>query len=320
MKLSPLAYRVKKRIEELRLFTLQDHLIVCVSGGADSIALLRVLLEIQNVSQIQLTVLHCNHGVRPESLEDQQFVQQLAKDVDVPFVAYASSEFSASMSGFQEKARIWRREVACHVMQEQNAQAIALAHHQDDQVETWLMKLLRGCHFSHLQGMGWKSFPFVRPLLDCKKKELQSYLQSCSQSWQEDSSNLSNKYLRNRVRHELVPLLQELSRNGLYERVNDYSQQSVELCEWLQRYPLNAPTKNQNQLSISWLQTFPQFVQKVLLHEFLSEITQHTIEQKHIQKLIELMNQVNQKWEWNLSGSYRVVRDSEFLQIIRSKE
>ena len=94
---------------------------------------------------------------------------------------------------------------------------------------------MRGTHISNLQGMLWKNPPFIRPLLNCRKKELTQYLKSNNLSWMEDSTNLSSAYLRNRVRMELIPLLNELTREGLDSRISDLNEQSSLFREWLDK-------------------------------------------------------------------------------------
>ena len=93
-----------------------------------------------------------------------------------------------------------------------------LGHHADDQLETVLLKALRGCHLSNLHGMQWQHGYFVRPLLELRKAELQAFLKSIGQRWMEDSSNTEPKYTRNRVRLQLVPLLDDLSGGALHAR------------------------------------------------------------------------------------------------------
>lgn len=108
-----------------------------------------------------------------------------------------------------------------------------LGHHADDQLETIVLKGLRGCHLSNLHGMRWQDGPFVRPLLGQRKSELVAYLRALGQEWREDASNAVPKYKRNRVRLQLLPLLEELTGGGLHARIGVLEQQSAQLREWL---------------------------------------------------------------------------------------
>lgn len=138
-------------------------IVVLVSGGSDSVALLRLLHSLQNKwsPPLHLHVLHFNHGLRAESEEEEVFVRHLAKDqlgLEVTVVRWDNPP----ISGIQEAARAWRREESQRVLKDimrtvegPNRQGwIATAHHGDDQVETFLLKLLRGAHLSHLRGEG----------------------------------------------------------------------------------------------------------------------------------------------------------------------
>ena len=211
---------------------------VCVSGGLDSIALLHILADLREDWSLDLHVLHFNHGKRAESEEEEKFVRglstQLPGGVRV-HVRHPAKPFEAA--NFQAKARAWRREEAQKLMDQVGAQVIVQGHHADDQTETVLLKLLRGCHLSRVSGMSRRDGKFGRPLLDVSKDELRDYLTSRSIPWREDASNDDSAFLRNRVRAELVPLLRELTHGPLEERLHSITTQSEHLRSWLDSHP-----------------------------------------------------------------------------------
>jgi tRNA(Ile)-lysidine synthetase, N-terminal domain len=196
-------------------------LILCVSGGCDSVSLLHLLQRLSSLLILKLHVLHFNHQLRPEADQEQDFVKSLAEKYKIPFHFKTAKHLKTGQAGLQETAREWRIEESIEMLKNIGADCIATGHHADDQTETLLMKWLRGTHISNLQGMLWKNPPFIRPLLNCRKKELMQYLKSNNFSWMEDSTNLSLSYLRNRVRIELIPLLKGLTREGLDSRISD---------------------------------------------------------------------------------------------------
>ena len=194
-----------------------DRLLLAVSGGADSVAMLRVLLELRAELGIVLAVAHFNHGLRGEASEaDQAFVEELARqhNLDVfaarqDVAAYAlANRFSLEAAG-----RSLRHEWLAQLATEHKFNAVATAHTLDDQAETVLMKFLRGAGTKGLGGIYPEvdagTFRFVRPLLTVSRGEIEAYLSSIEQPWREDESNLDRRFRRNRVRHELLPLLEK---------------------------------------------------------------------------------------------------------------
>jgi tRNA(Ile)-lysidine synthase len=202
-----------------------DRIAVAVSGGADSIALLRVLLELRAELGIVLAVAHFNHGLRAEKSEaDQAFVADLTCRHGLEFFAsrsdvrgYASTSKLSLEAAGRELRYAWFAQLA----DEQRFNSVATAHTLDDQAETVLLKFLRGAGTRGLAGIYPQMFRgaerkirFVRPLLCVTRDEVEAYLSSLGQEWREDESNLDRRFARNRVRHELLPLLErEYNRN-----------------------------------------------------------------------------------------------------------
>jgi tRNA(Ile)-lysidine synthase len=190
-------------------------LIVGVSGGPDSVCLFHILLQ----HGYPLIVAHLNHGLRPEAAEEAEFVRQLASQRQTPFVLEQRDVAAfAEQNGYslEEGARIARYRFLSQVAAKANAQAIAVAHTADDQVETVLMHLLRGAGTSGLRGMAFRTqikffdynIPLVRPLLSTWREEILNYLEAHQLPSRLDQSNLDIRFYRNRLRHELIPFLQ----------------------------------------------------------------------------------------------------------------
>ena len=215
-----------------------DRILACVSGGADSVALLHLLVEIREAWDLDVRAVHFNHGVRgAESAEDAAFVQALCARLDVELHVRAP-EKPFTQSNFQAKARQWRRNETVDLLESLSANVALQGHHADDQTETVLLKLLRGCHLSNVAGMHPREDVFGRPLLPFPKCDLVAFLESRAETWREDPSNTSPKYLRNRVRAELIPLLRELvDEGGLESRVEALTAQSAHLRELLDDAP-----------------------------------------------------------------------------------
>ncbi len=321
---SALLQKIAHSLECHNLIQPDDTIWVCVSGGSDSVALLLLLLEWQPRWNYHLQVLHFDHGVREESAQDRVFVEALAQQYGLPCHTETTAVLGQATSGFQEKARAWRRSVIMRLLSESAAplgtQRVATAHHQDDQMETLLLKILRGCHLSHLQGMAWKQDPYIRPLLNCSKEELQTYLHHKQQPWVEDASNQLPKYLRNRIRHELIPLMDELARGALYTRLNELTEQSGQLRQWTQQAESSFwdnMQPNQEVLEISLLQALSPWVGGAILNDWLNFHQVPNLNYAHIQTILRQLQGGTPQWKLHLPNKFIIERqgDQLFLQV-----
>lgn len=203
-------------IRKLDLLRAGGRVAVAVSGGADSVALLRILLELRAGLGIVLFVAHFNHQLRGEDSDaDEQFVADLARQHDLPFFAGRGdvrAYAAAKKLGIEHGARDLRYDWLLNVAREQRLEVVATAHTADDQAETVLMKFLRGASTRGLAGihplLQRNGVRIVRPLLQTKRSEVEQYLTSIDQPWREDHTNLDAQHTRNRIRHELLPLLE----------------------------------------------------------------------------------------------------------------
>ncbi len=184
-------------------------LLVAVSGGGDSVALLHILHRLAPRRGWRLLVGHVDHGLRPDSHADAGFVERLARELGL---ACRVERVRARRPGLspEEAARLARREALLEMAREAEARIIALAHTADDQAETVLARVLSGTGPTGLAGMRTLSPPFWRPLLHTRRRQLRDYLRRRGLSWREDPSNRQLGPLRNRIRHRLLPLAREL--------------------------------------------------------------------------------------------------------------
>jgi tRNA(Ile)-lysidine synthase len=232
--INPVREKVLRYIREQKLMRAGDRVVVAVSGGADSVALLRVLLDLRPGLGIVLAVAHFNHGLRGEESEaDQAFVAEFASEQHIDFFAeradtrgYASCHKLSIEAAGRELRYCWLAQLA----REQRFDRVATAHTRDDQSETVLLKLLRGAGTRGLAGiyparqLAKTNSCVVRPLLCASRAEVESYLESLGQSWREDATNLDRRFLRNRVRHELLPLLEQEYNPKIREVLSDTSE------------------------------------------------------------------------------------------------
>ncbi len=195
-----------------RLFEKGEGVVVAVSGGADSVALLDFLATRVELG-LRLVVAHLNHGLRGADADaDERFVSGLAAGYGLPMEAARVDVRALSRErrlSLEEAGREARHLFLAAVAERHGAARIALAHHRDDQAETVLMRLIRGAGADGLAGMRPASGDsrYVRPLLAVSREHIVAYLRARGLQWREDASNQDQAFLRNRIRHELLPLL-----------------------------------------------------------------------------------------------------------------
>ncbi len=191
-----------------------ERTLVAVSGGADSTALLCWLARVGDAAR--LTVGHLNHGLRPEAADDARFVRELAESRGLAYVegqADVAALAADAGDGIEAAAREARYSWLTNAAREIGARLVVTAHTADDQVETVLQRILRGTGIAGLTGIPRvrllaSGISLIRPWLEFERGELREYLGLLNQPWREDASNTSCAITRNRLRHELLPLLE----------------------------------------------------------------------------------------------------------------
>jgi len=216
--------KVQTYIQKHQLLSQNKPVIVGVSGGTDSAALLHILISLG----YNCIAAHCNFHLRmEESIRDDEFVRNLAHSYSIPFykVDFNTIEYAKTNKiSIEMAARDLRYEWFNELLIKTNAQATAVAHHADDSIETMLMNLVRGTGLRGIAGIASRNQNVVRPLLCCTRLELEKYLVEKGLEHVEDTSNAANEYVRNQFRNELLPLLIEFNpsaRQNLYNSVQN---------------------------------------------------------------------------------------------------
>ena len=203
--------RVARYISQKKLFMPADKILVALSGGADSVALLCLLQTLG----YECEAAHCNFHLRgEESDRDETFVRQLCTKRQVPLHTVHFDTLRTAEErhiSIEMAARELRYEWFEKIRTKSNANVIAVAHHQDDSVETLLLNLIRGTGINGLRGIRSKNGHIVRPLLCLDRNEIINYLNRIGQDYVTDSTNLQDEYTRNKIRLNLLPMMQEIN-------------------------------------------------------------------------------------------------------------
>ena len=275
--LSAFEHRLLKHVRQLGLLSPGDRVVVAVSGGPDSVALLQMMSAWRKHMDLTLAVAHVEHGLRgEESLEDATFVEQLAMQLALPFflkrINLKSHPGNRKGESVQAVARERRYAQLQAVAREWGGTKVAVGHTQDDQAETVLLSMLRGAGLAGLSGMPSQREPCViRPFLQVSRSEILQYLDAKRCEFRVDSTNDSPKYTRNRLRREVIPVLKTFNPNV----VNVLSRQAAILREEHQYLDEAAKaaldsvevdrTKDRVVWSRSRLLTFPVSIQRRMI-------------------------------------------------------
>lgn len=204
---TPLHARLHRTLRARHLLESNQQLLVAVSGGQDSLCLIKLLLDLLPLWQWQLAIAHCDHRWRPDSEANANYVEQLAKTWETPFHCCTAQQPLKS----EAAARQWRYQALSAVAHKFGYNCIVTGHTASDRAETLLYNLIRGSGADGLQALTWtrslSGLVLVRPLLEITGDETAQFCQDMHLTVWEDSSNQDFKYARNRIRHELLPYL-----------------------------------------------------------------------------------------------------------------
>lgn len=301
--------KVESFISSNTLFSHSNNLLVALSGGADSVALLRVLLDLG----YRCKAAHCNFHLRGEESErDEEFVRHLCKKLEVPlYVAHFDTlqEAKQRKVSIEMAARALRYDWFEEVRKECEADVIAVAHHRDDSAETFLLNLLRGTGINGLRGIRPRNGYVVRPLLGVDRSEILSYLQSIRQDYVTDCTNLQDEYLRNKIRLHLLPLMEEINpavKANILRTASHLDEAALIYAKGVDDSIKRVQTESGIHIPTLLSEVAPEAV----LHELLSPYGFNSAQIQDI--LHSLFGQAGKQF---LSATHRVVKDRDYLLL-----
>lgn len=291
--------KIHRTIRSRHLFQQNQRLLVAVSGGQDSLCLIKLLLDLQPKWGWDVSIAHCDHRWRADSEANAHHVENLAKNWGVSFYLETASQPLNS----EATARDWRYQVLTAIAQQNNYHYLVTGHTASDRAETLLYNLMRGTGADGLQALSWQrpitpDIVIVRPLLEINRPETKQFCQEFQLPIWEDSTNQDVKYARNRIRQELIPYLQA----NFNPKVEAALAQTAELLQAEVEY-LEAAAHNLREeamevgeesgvtfrLNRRILQTAPLALQRRVMRQILQQILADAPSFAHIEKLTALI-------------------------------
>lgn len=314
-----LEIKVREYINRYQMIENGDRVIVGISGGADSVCLFFVLLKLQREIRFSLAAVHVNHGLRGADADaDEQFVKELCEKYNVPLeISRIDLESIAKKrkQSLEEAGRDVRRETFVRVMLQYSGNRIALAHHQNDNAETMLWNLARGTGLHGLGGIHPVNGQWIRPILCLNRQEIEAYLKEENQTYCTDLTNLETIYTRNKLRHQVIPVLETEVNSAAVRHMNETMEQMCELQKFVEQETQKA-FKRCVDVNVScyrilekeW-RKLPGLLQKEVIYSCLEQLggSGKDLGRVHVGAVEGLFDKQTGR-EWNLPGGIRAAR------------
>ncbi len=296
------------QLRRYRMLEPGDRVICAVSGGADSMALLWGMYLLQKRLDIHLEAAHFNHGLRgQESQRDEDFVRRFCTDYQIPLTV-GRGQVKPGKKGLEAAAREAR-----YAFLRSLDGKIATAHTADDNAETLLMHLIRGTGLRGLGGIAPVNGPLIRPMLGVTRQQVLAFLKEYSIPWVEDSSNAGDEFLRNRLRHGVMPLL-AAENPKIAENLSNTAQRLR-----LDEEALDQMAQTDELPSVSHLRTLPEAVQSRMLARFLQKWGVPEPESRHIDQARSLLYSPKPSARLELPGGVVICRNYDRLEPLAAE-
>ena len=279
-----------------------DHIIVGVSGGADSICLLHFLYSIKDKFNLKMTAVHINHCMRgEESDEDNKFVVDFCNNINIPIKVFSFDIYKKSKEeniSNEEAGRKYRYYAFNKVLQDYNATKIAVAHNKDDNAETIIMRFFRGTGIKGLSGISYKRYNIIRPILDCLRLDIEEYCNRHNLLYRNDSTNSMDIYTRNKIRLNVLPNIKKDFNPNIIDTLSNMALNFSEENKFLDNLTkdtlnncLIEKTSDKIILNIDNLKVIDIVLQKRLLRLCLSSFNKqlYNISYEHINMIINIL-------------------------------
>jgi len=292
--------KVRNTVRKYHLIQKGDRIVVGVSGGADSVALLYILNNLKKELKLSLFVAHLDHMLRKDSTKDKEYVENLCQRLKIPIsTAQINIKVMVKKGSLEEVARNARLGFLFKVAKDAKAKKVALGHNLDDQAETVLMRILRGTGLYGLGGILPKreiaGFQIVRPLIEVKRKEIEGFLRRKNIKPLTDISNLQDIYFRNKIRNRLLPMLEKEFSNNLKDILSRMAETIGSDYDYLSscaKKSLKHISKPKNRIDLKRFLRLHPSLQRLALRLMIAKLKGdlRRVTFKHIQELEELIS------------------------------
>lgn len=302
--------------------------IIGLSGGPDSVFLLHTLSQLKESFSLTLIAAHLDHGWRKESTHDVQFCKNIAMQYGCPFEhahaqdIYVTKKTSGSL---EEKGRLLRRAFFEQIALSHFSSSIALAHHHDDQIETFFIRLMRGAGLTGLAGIRPKYKNYIRPLLCCSKAEILSFLHTHQLPYLEDPTNQDPRFLRNKIRNNIIPILRSCDSrfDTSLERTIRHLQEADDYCTVTIEKTLDQVSlikEGQRLISLRPFLTLHPFLQKQILLAWLVEArVSFSISAGLLDEILRFFNNSKNK-KHLLYHSWSIIKQNSYATLKKERE
>jgi tRNA(Ile)-lysidine synthase len=301
--------KLERHISENLPFLKTNKLLLAISGGIDSMVMLHLFQKLG----YEIAIAHCNFQLRgEESLEDQRYIEQYAIQNKIPIFStlfdtktYASKHKLSTQVAARELRYNWFNQL----IETHKIDNLLTAHHADDNLETFLINLSRASGLEGLLGIPEQNSKIIRPLLLFSRQEIEAYAKDNNIIWREDSSNASDKYLRNKIRHKIVPLLKELNPEFLiaFQKTQSYLQEANQMIEQASEMVYSQVANKKDQAIYFDLKKLKQYSNhKSYLYKWLKEYNFSAWED--IYDLVDA-----QSGKQVFAENFRLLKDRDFL-------
>ncbi len=323
--------KILSTIQKYNMLTYKDRIVVGVSGGPDSLTLLNILLSWQEKYNLSLYIAHFNHKLRgQESDQEADFVQKLAEKLNLPFIMGESNLnklVKEKKISLEEAAREARYSFYFKVVGKFKAQKIALGHNADDQVETILMRFLRGSGLDGLNAIPPVRGKIIRPLIECTREEIEKYCLENKIEYRIDSSNKKPIYFRNKIRLELLPLLIGQYNQNLKNNLLNFQIIIGETLQYLQQKTeeifvemVEVKEGKEAVISLKRMNSLPPVFKRRIIRKMIERVKGdlNSIDFIHIDNILQLTDNFSGEKEIYLPDNLRVKRVYQYLTIFKN--
>lgn len=304
-----------------RLIEENDVIVVGFSGGPDSVFLTEMLLKLQKIINFKFYLVHINHMLRGEDANLDEFfsceyakknkLEIFHKRIDISQIAKKNKKT------FEESGREERYKFFNEISKLISANKIATAHNKDDQIETFLFKLIRGSSLQGLEGINSNRFNIIRPISEIYKDDILNYLNKNKIQYRIDKTNLKNEYTRNSIRLDLIPFIEKRYnsrfKDKIYSLIEEIRENNIQNSLSLKNY-----INEDNKIKLSTLLNLSSFNIRQLLSKFLTE-NNISFNRKKIEEILNILNKNGTK-KIDLDFNYQLIKDYDYIYIEKKEK